>query len=116
MLADEHTPSTSSWSKQAEKQRREHIKSRFKRWEDAGKKNMSYSLAGRILIELSIEAVKTINKDDPDRSLELENKLDEVNILVHKLMHAAMSYEVDYEKREEPDFWHHNKHNFSRNN
>ncbi len=107
MFEDEPDPSTMPWPKQAEKTRREYVERRVNEWKDAGKLNPRHSLAARLLDDLTKEAIKIIKEDDRYREADLDQKLSDADSLVFDLMHAAMSYENDYAKREEPNFWRH---------
>lgn len=96
-----------SWPRKAEESRRDYLQRRFTDWIVSEHIKPHYTLAGRLLDELTKEAVKSVDDADYDKELHLQQKLVDADSLVTELMHAAMSHEQEYAKREQPDFWRH---------
>jgi hypothetical protein len=98
------------WATYADRQRRAFLKKNLDHWREKGFTHPEYSLRYRILDELTKDAVSKISETDPRRFRDIEDKIYEAEELVNQIAYAATSYESDWDKREQVDFWRHAVH------
>jgi hypothetical protein len=100
-------PDRLPWAKEAEATRRAFIKREFEHLREQSDK-FEYTLSGRLIEELTLDASAKVRENHPHRHDELDRLLEETRVLVFDLMYAATSHEEDWEKRELLQFWSHN--------
>lgn len=109
MFEDDNQQSELSWSRLAGRERQAFLKQQLETWreENPGKRADYNSLRYRLLEELTQDAVAKVSESDPRRQHELEDKLWSADHLVGQLCDAATSYEREWDKREQLNFWQH---------